>query len=153
MKKTNRLYPGRKLHFLHPSTSNDAFEWLQRHSRFKVLNKVVPSSGFMGIVIAMLNCKRVNVYEFFPSKRIRGEQGKHNHYFPSSKVDAYGKLLYGSEDYYKSLKHWSTLEKHPIVAEKLMALEMNTGTLERIFHNGTISFKGVPGLECIRGII
>ena len=56
----------------------------------------------MGIVLAMLNCKRVNVYELFPSRRARMEQGSKYHYYSIPEEDEYFvKINRGKLDYHK----------------------------------------------------
>ena len=48
----------------------------------------------------------------------------------------------------RSMPDYIQSQTHPMVAEKLVTLAMNTGGNEQIFTDGMVSFEGRPALEC-----
>ena len=69
LRDSKRSWPDREIHFLHPEMSNEVREWMKHLGPLRDDRNSVPSAGFMAVAIAMLHCKRINAYEFFPSRR------------------------------------------------------------------------------------
>ena len=86
---------GRDLHLLSPWVGGQITEWLQRFTPYKIPVVVQPSSGFLTLAVAMLHCKKVNVYGMVPSwrERMMAKQSEYTLYYYGNKVrnhfDAY----------------------------------------------------------------
>jgi len=119
------MSPQEELHLLHPASVWSAWDWLQKHTRHPLLPNP-PSSGFLGILLALRRCRRVRVYEFVPSMRLT----KKCHY-------------YGEEENLGcTIGDW-----HPLAAEKLLALAMNEADDLTVFSKGYLQIKGQPDIK------
>jgi len=87
-------------------------DWLQAESKWPLLPNP-PSSGFLGLTLAMLRCQTVHVYEYVPSMRLTTRC----HYYAEE------------ENLGCTIGEW-----HPLATEKLTAIALNVGnvTQERI---------------------
>ena len=124
-------------------------EWLLRHSDhvFEHGNLVQPSTGFVGVAIATLFCKKVNLYEFVPSYRSRDAAGRYmTHYYDGDHDYVYDSWT--SKKEFDGVGEYFRAVKHPLVAEKLALLALNSGSEEELVMDGKVSFPGYPSLKC-----
>ena len=77
------------------------------------------------MVMAMLHCNKVHVYEYVPSMRLT----KRCHYYDEN------------ENLGCTIGDW-----HPLAAEKLLALALNNGNDSQVFAQG---FLTLPGFNSI----
>jgi len=88
-----------------------------------------PSSGFLGLILAMLHCTKVNVYEYVPSMRLT----KRCHYYEEE------------ENLGCTVGEW-----HPLAAEKLMAIALNMANSTQVYSDGYLIIPGFKSLNCTR---
>ena len=93
---------------------------------FHILIKNV-FSGFLGLVLGMLHCKLVHVYEYVPSMRLT----KRCHYYDEN------------ENLGCTIGDW-----HPLAAEKILALALNIGNDTEVFAEGYLTIPGLHGIQC-----
>ncbi|XP_059615545.1 beta-galactoside alpha-2,6-sialyltransferase 2 [Phlebotomus argentipes] len=86
-----------------------------------------PSSGFLGISLLIPLCAYIDVVEYIPSVRLNGRC----HYYDSEMNPAC------------SFGEW-----HPLAAEKLMALDMNSADDFAIFQSGILRIRSSQRNEC-----
>ena len=120
------MRPGEKLYLLRPQSMWSIWNWLQKYTKYPILPNP-PSSGFLGIVLSLFHCHRVNVYEYVPSMRLT----KRCHYYDDS------------ENLGCTIGDW-----HPLAAEKLMALSLNEANKTQVYSAGFLSIVGAPELNC-----
>lgn len=120
------MRPEEELHLLDPRTLWHIWEWMQTRTKPPLLPNP-PSSGFLGILLAMHHCQVVHVYEFIPSMRLT----KRCHYYDNE------------ENFGCTIGDW-----HPLAAEKLLALAMNVGEKLQVFSEGFITITGFGKLSC-----
>lgn len=120
------MRPLEELHLLRPDSLWSIWNWLQSHNKYPLLPNP-PSSGFLGLLLALKKCDAVNVYEYVPSMRLT----KRCHYY--DEVENLG----------CTMGDW-----HPLAAEKLMALSMNVANKTEVFSQGFISIVGATKLNC-----
>jgi len=101
-------------------------DWLQSESKWPLLPNP-PSSGFLGLVLAMLHCKTVHIYEFVPSMRLT----KRCHYYEEE------------ENIGCTIGEW-----HPLAAEKLMAISLNVANSTQVYSDGYLVVPGWKSLNC-----
>ena len=118
--------PEEDVHLLRPESLWSVWDWLQSHTKWPLAPNP-PSSGFLGLVIAVNMCRIVRVYEYVPSMRLTQKC----HYYEED-------VNLGC-----TIGIW-----HPLAAEKLLALAMNSGTDLQIFRDGYLSIKGVSSVHC-----
>jgi len=118
------MRPEDDVHLLDPQSLWSIWNWLQSQSKWPLLPNP-PSSGFLGVVMAMLHCNKVHVYEYVPSMRLT----KRCHYYDDN------------ENLGCTIGDW-----HPLAAEKLLALGLNIGNDSEVFAQG---FLTLPGLNSI----
>ena len=121
------MRPEQSLHLLRPQCLWALWDWLQSHSRYPLLPNP-PSSGFLGLILAVLHCERVKVYEYVPSMRLT----KRCHYYDEE------------ENLGCTIGDW-----HPLAAEKLMALAVNVGNKSEVFADGYLTVPGLAAVECL----
>ena len=80
-----------------------------------------PSSGFLGVALAARACEAVHVYEYVPSMRLT----KRCHYYDSQ------------ENLGCTIGDW-----HPLAAEKLVALRLNTAKDTEVYSDGYVTIPG-----------
>jgi len=108
------------VHLLDPRVLWDMWRWLQSQFDTPILPNP-PSSGFLGVVLALRSCARVNVYEYVPSMRLT----KRCHYYDTQ------------ENLGCTIGDW-----HPLAAEKLVTLKLNSANDTTVFSDGYVSIKG-----------
>jgi len=120
------MRPSESLHLLRPSSLWSLWDWLQSHSKYPLLPNP-PSSGFLGLAIAISHCRVVHVYEYVPSMRLT----KRCHYYDAE------------ENLGCYIGDW-----HPLAAEKLAAIAMNVADKKQVYSDGFLTIPGAPGLDC-----
>ena len=118
------MRPEDDVHLLDPQSLWSIWDWLQSQSKWPLLPNP-PSSGFLGLIMAMLHCSKVHVYEYVPSMRLT----KRCHYYDDN------------ENLGCTIGDW-----HPLAAEKLLALGLNIGNDSEVFAQG---FLTLPGFNSI----
>ena len=120
------MSPTETLHLMKPSSLWSIWDWMQTNSKHSILPNP-PSSGFLGILLALKHCHQVSVFEFVPSIRMT----KRCHYYDSE------------ENFGCTMGDW-----HPLSAEKLLALAFNVASREDVFGHGYLVMDGSPKLNC-----
>lgn len=119
------MRPEDDVHLMHPQSLWSIWNWLQSESKWPLLPNP-PSSGFLGMILAILKCKTVHVYEYVPSMRLT----KRCHYYDEN------------ENLGCTIGDW-----HPLAAEKLLALALNEANDTDTFAQGFITIKGLPSVQ------
>ena len=120
------MRPDAEVHLLDPRSLWSIWNWLQSLHPNSVLLPNPPSSGFLGLILAVLHCQRVHVYEFVPSMRFT----KRCHYYDEQ------------QNIGCTIGDW-----HPLAAEKLATLKMNIGNDTQVFQKGYVT---IPGVLCLQ---
>ncbi len=120
------MRPGDEMHLLKPASLWSIWNWLQRHTNHPLLPNP-PSSGFLGLLLSLRHCKVVRAYEYVPSMRLT----KRCHYYDEE------------ENLGCTVGDW-----HPLAAEKLLALAMNTAEAETVFAKGYLEVPGISQIDC-----
>ena len=120
------MQPESEVHLLNPKSLWSVWNWLQSESKWDLLPNP-PSSGFLGLVLALLNCDTVHIYEYVPSMRLT----KRCHYYDSD------------ENLGCTIGDW-----HPLAAEKLLALALNIGNDTEVFADGFLTLPGLRSVQC-----
>lgn len=120
------MRPNEETHLLQPSSLWSLWDWLQSQSKWPLLPNP-PSSGFLGLMIAVQHCHTVRIFEYVPSMRLT----KRCHYYDEE------------ENLGCTLGDW-----HPLAAEKLMAIALNKGRKKEVFDKGYITIPGYLSIEC-----
>lgn len=120
------MKPEDHVHLLTPKSLWSVWNWLQSESKWPLLPNP-PSSGFLGLAIAMLHCKTVHVYEFVPSMRLT----KRCHYFDEA------------ENLGCTIGDW-----HPLAAEKILAIALNQANETQVFADGYLTIPGFHSVKC-----
>ncbi|KAK3881540.1 hypothetical protein Pcinc_014012 [Petrolisthes cinctipes] len=121
------MLPQEDLYLLHPNSLWNIWDILQQHSPYARLVPHPPSSGFLGIVLMLAHCERVNAMEFIPSLRVTPRC----HYW-----DAYN-------DTSCTFGGW-----HPEDSEKLATLKLNTAEDLDTYQQGFVSIPGFSSITC-----
>ena len=101
------------------------WDWLQSVTSWPLL-PTPHSSGFLGIILLLQHCSLVHVFEYIPSMRLT----KRCHY-------------YDEEDNLGcTLGDW-----HPLSAEKLVMLSLNTGPDLQVYKDGYITIPGFSSCD------
>ena len=122
------MRPEEPLHLLRPSSLWSLWDWLQSHTRYPLLPNP-PSSGFLGVALALRHCRSVRVYEYVPSMRLT----KRCHYYDEE------------ENLGCTVGDW-----HPLAAEKLVALALNSADSATVFARGFMVMNGLPAIDCAK---
>ena len=120
------MRPDDDLYLLHPKVLWSIWDWIQMHTKYPLLPNP-PSSGFLGIILALKHCRRIHVYEYVPSMRLT----KRCHYYDEE------------ENFGCTIGDW-----HPLAAEKLMALAMNSADKVKVYSDGYLTLNGAPEVKC-----
>ena len=120
------MRPDSEVHLLNPNSLWSIWDWLQAIHKGVPLLPNPPSSGFLGLILAVLHCVRVHVYEFVPSMRLT----KRCHYYDEE------------ENLGCTIGDW-----HPLAAEKLTAVYMNVGGDIEVYKDGYVTIPGLLGLD------
>ena len=124
--KKRLMRPDAEVHLLDPRSLWSIWNWLQSLHPNSILLPNPPSSGFLGLILAVLHCQRVHVYEFVPSMRFT----KICHYYDEQ------------QNIGCTIGDW-----HPLAAEKLATLKMNIGNDTQVFQKGYVT---IPGVLCLQ---
>ena len=124
--KKRLMRPDSEVHLLDPRSLWSIWDWLQSIQGKSLLMPNPPSSGFLGLILAVFNCEKVNVYEFVPSTRMT----KRCHYYDNQ------------QNIGCTIGDW-----HPLAAEKLAALRMNVGNDTQVFKDGYLTIPGLLSLK------
>ena len=124
--KKRLMRPDAEVHLLDPRSLWSIWNWLQSLHQNYVLLPNPPSSGFLGLILAVLHCQNVHVYEFVPSMRFT----KRCHYYDEQ------------QNIGCTIGDW-----HPLAAEKLAALKMNVGNDTQVFQEGFVTIPGILKLK------
>ncbi|XP_055630183.1 beta-galactoside alpha-2,6-sialyltransferase 2 [Toxorhynchites rutilus septentrionalis] len=115
-KRYNEKYPGANFHLVDPRSIWRAWTALQDKSKFKIMRNP-PTSGFIGLGLLLPACRSIDMIEYIPSSRMNGLC----HYYDTEINSA---CTFGS---------W-----HPLAAEKLYVLRMNTASDYTTFQRGIV---------------
>jgi len=121
-----RIHPDSEVHLLNPNGLWSIWDWLQSIHKDVPLPPTPPTSGFLGLILAVLHCTRVYAYEFVPSIRLTSRC----HYYEEG------------EDLGCAIGGW-----HPRAAEKLAALYMNVGSDIEVYKDGYVTIPGLLSLD------
>lgn len=118
------VLPEEPFYLLHPDSVWEAWHLLDRENPGPVVRNP-PSSGFLGLLLLLGLCRRLDAYELVPSMRLT----KRCHYYEVH------------EDLGCTLGDW-----HPLAAEKLLALHMAAPeVLDQVFAQGRLPLGGGLG--------
>uniref|UniRef100_A0A8D8ESL9 Beta-galactoside alpha-2,6-sialyltransferase 1 n=1 Tax=Culex pipiens TaxID=7175 RepID=A0A8D8ESL9_CULPI len=115
-KQYHQKYPGANFHLVDPRSIWRAWSALQDKTKIKIIRNP-PTSGFIGLGLLLPACRYVHMIEYIPSSRMNGLC----HYYDDEINSA---CTFGS---------W-----HPLAAEKLYVLRMNTATDFTTFQHGIV---------------
>ncbi|KAH8040221.1 hypothetical protein HPB51_009769 [Rhipicephalus microplus] len=113
------VLPDEPFYLMHPDSVWEAWHFLDSENPGPVLRNP-PSSGFLGLLLLLKQCRHVDAYELVPSMRLT----KRCHYYEVH------------EDLGCTMGDW-----HPLAAEKLLALHLASSSvhaLEQVFARGTL---------------
>uniref|UniRef100_A0A1W7R8I7 Beta-galactoside alpha-2,6-sialyltransferase 1 n=1 Tax=Aedes albopictus TaxID=7160 RepID=A0A1W7R8I7_AEDAL len=115
-KKYREKYPGSNFHLVDPRSIWRAWTALQDKTHTKIMQNP-PTSGFIGLGLLLPACRYIDMVEYIPSSRMNGLC----HYYDSEINSA---CTFGS---------W-----HPLAAEKLYVLSMNTADEFTTYQRGVV---------------
>ncbi|XP_025016649.1 beta-galactoside alpha-2,6-sialyltransferase 2-like [Tetranychus urticae] len=115
-----KLTPNIPFYIIHPRVAWDLWKQLQTSKPHRI-NRTPPSSGFIGLLLALRLCSYVYAYEYIPSIRITEKC----HYYDNT--SGLG-CTFGD---------W-----HPLATEKLYALHLNTASDYDLAINGRMRTRG-----------
>ncbi|NWZ29237.1 SIAT1 sialyltransferase, partial [Asarcornis scutulata] len=128
--ETYKLYrvrhPEQPFYILNPKMQWQLWDIIQENS-LEHIQPNPPSSGTLGILIMMMLCDEVDVYEFLPSKR----QTDICHYYQKFHDRACTMGAY-----------------HPLLFEKNLVKRINQGTDEDIYTHGKVTLPGFRNVHC-----
>lgn len=113
-------HPHADAHLIDPRSLWRLWTALQSHFPQRSIRRNPPSSGFIGIALLLPHCETIDVVEYVPSTRLSGRC----HYY-EEQVNAM--CTFGS---------W-----HPLAAEKLMLLDLNSADEFTTFQQGILRIK------------
>ncbi|KAL1437883.1 hypothetical protein MTO96_048571 [Rhipicephalus appendiculatus] len=120
------VLPDEPFYLMHPDSVWEAWHFLDSENPGPVLRNP-PSSGFLGLLLLLKQCRHVDAYELVPSMRLT----KRCHYYEVH------------EDLGCTMGDW-----HPLAAEKLLALHLASSSvhsLEQVFARGTLPLSTING--------
>ncbi|XP_008474157.1 beta-galactoside alpha-2,6-sialyltransferase 2 [Diaphorina citri] len=124
--KYKSQHPDSNVAIVNPEELWKLWMYLQQHTYSKMrLNP--PSSGYLGLALLLPHCSTINMFEFVPSHRMTSTC----HYF-SPLIDS----------------TCTTGVWHPLAAEKLLYLALNTASDETVFNKGYVTIAGYSTLKC-----
>ncbi|KAM9482395.1 beta-galactoside alpha-2,6-sialyltransferase 2b isoform 1-T2 [Clarias gariepinus] len=121
-----KKFPSQALYILHPNYLWNLWNILQRNTEEKVQPNP-PSSGFIGIILMMSICEKVDVYEFIPSIR-------------------HTSLCHYYEQYHDFACTLGAY--HPLFYEKLFIRTMSTVSLDELMTKGKVTLPGFSQITC-----
>lgn len=118
--------PNQPFYILHPKFTWELWKIIQENSNEKIQPNP-PSSGFIGILIMMSLCGKVDVYEYIPSYRQTDLCHYHEQYYDAAcTLGAY----------------------HPLLYEKMLIQRINKGTEDNLLRKGKVTLPGFNTLHC-----
>ncbi|XP_069827032.1 beta-galactoside alpha-2,6-sialyltransferase 2 [Dendropsophus ebraccatus] len=118
--------PKQPFYILHPKFTWELWKIIQENSNEKIQPNP-PSSGFIGILIMMSVCGKVDVYEYIPSYRQTDLCHYHEQYYDAAcTLGAY----------------------HPLLYEKMLIQRINQGTEDNLLRKGKVTLPGFSTVHC-----
>ncbi|KAM8977433.1 beta-galactoside alpha-2,6-sialyltransferase 2 [Pelodytes ibericus] len=122
-RKKNQNQP---FYIIHPKFIWELWKIIQENSNEKIQPNP-PSSGFIGILIMMSMCQKVDVYEYIPSFRQTDLCHYHEQYYDAAcTLGAY----------------------HPLLYEKMLVQRINQGTEDKLLRKGKVTLPGFSSIQC-----
>ncbi|KAL4709155.1 hypothetical protein ACJJTC_008083 [Scirpophaga incertulas] len=118
--------PNADVHLLNPQVLWELWKVLQNFSPYR-LRRNPPSSGFLGLWLALQKCDRVRAFEYVPSARAT----RRCHYYSSYEDTA---CTFGA---------W-----HPLAQEKALAEKIRRNSDIDVFQRGFIDIPGLNKMAC-----
>ncbi|KAL2087459.1 hypothetical protein ACEWY4_016287 [Coilia grayii] len=118
--------PSQPFYILHPSYLWRLWDVIQGNT-WEDIQPNPPSSGFIGIIVMMALCDKVDVYEYIPSKR----QTDICHYYDYQPNQACTLGAY-----------------HPLLSEKALIRRMTSSSESDIGVKGQLTLPGLRSLQC-----
>ncbi|CAD6998663.1 unnamed protein product [Ceratitis capitata] len=122
-----RNYPKSRAFLIDPHSVWRLWQSLQTFVGRRPIRKNPPSSGFIGMALLLPHCPFIDFIEYIPSTRLNGRC----HYYSKEMNSA---CTFGA---------W-----HPLAAEKLMALDMNSADDTSVFQHGILRIRRPDKLLC-----
>nr|XP_023667154.1 beta-galactoside alpha-2,6-sialyltransferase 2-like [Paramormyrops kingsleyae] len=119
-------HPGQPFYILHPKFIWQLWDVIQGNS-LEDIQPNPPSSGFIGILLMMVLCREVHVYEYIPSRR----QSYLCHYY---------------EQYYDEACTLGAY--HPLLFEKMLVQRLNFGLERDLDRKGKVTLPGFSTVDC-----
>ncbi|XP_046719694.1 beta-galactoside alpha-2,6-sialyltransferase 2b isoform X2 [Silurus meridionalis] len=124
--KQRRRSPSQAFYIMHPDFLWNLWDFLQSNTEENV-HPNPPSSGFIGIILMMSLCEKLDIYEFIPSKRHTTLCHYYDHYHDvACTLGAY----------------------HPLFYEKLLIRRMTTVSLDEVVTKGKVTLPGFSQIDC-----
>ncbi|KAL4656557.1 beta-galactoside alpha-2,6-sialyltransferase 2-like [Arapaima gigas] len=121
-----KSHPEQPFYILHPKFIWELWDIIQGNID-EDIQPNPPSSGFIGIILMMVLCEEVHVYEFIPSKR----QTDLCHYYERFHDNACTLGAY-----------------HPLLYEKMLIQRMNIGSQDDLKTKGKATLPGFSMVNC-----
>uniref|UniRef100_A0A8C9WF00 Beta-galactoside alpha-2,6-sialyltransferase 2 n=1 Tax=Scleropages formosus TaxID=113540 RepID=A0A8C9WF00_SCLFO len=122
-RKKNSSQP---FYILHPKFIWQLWDLIQRNTHENIQPNP-PSSGFIGILLMMVLCEKVHVYEYIPSERHTDLCHYHEQYYDAAcTLGAY----------------------HPLLYEKMLVQRINRGSEYNLRRKGRVTLPGTPRRIC-----
>ncbi|KAM9850429.1 beta-galactoside alpha-2,6-sialyltransferase 2 [Aulostomus maculatus] len=121
-----KFHPGQPFYILHPSYVWQLWDVIQGNTQENIQPNP-PSSGFIGILLMMVLCEQVHVYEYIPSMRQTDLCHYHERYYDAAcTLGAY----------------------HPLLYEKSLIQRINTGPESDLRKKGRVTLPGFNTVNC-----
>uniref|UniRef100_A0A8C9W6R3 Beta-galactoside alpha-2,6-sialyltransferase 2 n=1 Tax=Scleropages formosus TaxID=113540 RepID=A0A8C9W6R3_SCLFO len=122
-RKKNSSQP---FYILHPKFIWQLWDLIQRNTHENIQPNP-PSSGFIGILLMMVLCEKVHVYEYIPSERHTDLCHYHEQYYDAAcTLGAY----------------------HPLLYEKMLVQRINRGSEYNLRRKGRVTLPGLSKISC-----
>ncbi|KPP69562.1 hypothetical protein Z043_111670, partial [Scleropages formosus] len=125
-KEHRKSHAEQPFYILHPSFIWELWDIIQGNTD-EDIQPDPPSSGFIGIILMMILCKEVHVYEYIPSVR----QTDLCHYYEQYRDDACTLGAY-----------------HPLLYEKMLIQRLNIGSEDDLRTKGKATLPGFSTMDC-----
>ncbi|XP_050325683.1 type 2 lactosamine alpha-2,3-sialyltransferase isoform X3 [Bactrocera neohumeralis] len=120
-------YPKSRAFLIDPHSVWRLWQSLQTFVGSRPIRRNPPSSGFIGLALLLPYCPHIDFIEYIPSTRLNGRC----HYYSKEMNSA---CTFGA---------W-----HPLAAEKLMALDMNSADDISVYQHGILRIRRPDKLLC-----